>query len=117
LDGREAVEEVVSAEARGLHALPQRLVLLLQVRHTAASLEIELGPARTAAARATLLQVGFGLEGARAPARQLLRYVAEDRLELVEHLSITSLSVVRQARPPAPPAHGPAPPPPPPPAA
>src|ERR1051325_2402733 len=59
------------------------------------------GPCRPAP-RATLLQVGFGLERARAPARELLRYVPEDRLELVQHRSINPLAVVRQARPPEP---------------
>src|SRR5207247_1729178 len=39
-----------------------------------------------------------------APPGRLVRHVAKDGLELVEHLRISSLSVVRQAHPPAPPA-------------
>src|SRR3989449_9693367 len=39
--------------------------------------------------------------------RSLVRHVAKDGLELVEHLRINSLSVVRQAHPPALPAPAP----------
>src|SRR5439155_1413592 len=56
---------------------------------------------------ATLLQLRFGHDGARAPPGQFVRHVAKDGLELVEHLRISSLSVVRQAHPPEPRARAP----------
>src|SRR5438094_817431 len=63
-------------------------------RHVPGVLRWQIGPHRV------LVAPDHHLDGARAPARQLLRYVPEDRLELVEHRSISPLSVVRQAHPP-----------------
>src|SRR6266550_4118303 len=102
---RQAREEIVDPPPRRLDPLAQRLVLLLQVRHAVPRLGVGLGGGP--APPTTLLQLGFGLDGTRAPPRQLVRHVAKDGLELVEHLRISSLSVVRQAHPPAPPAPAP----------
>src|SRR2546430_12868919 len=85
---------------RRLDALPQRFVVLLQIRHPDPRLHVRLGGS-TPAAR-SLLQLSFGLDGTRTPDGQLIRHVAENRLELVEDLRISSLSVVRQAHPPGP---------------
>src|SRR5438093_1554888 len=102
---RQAREEIVDPPTRRLDPLAQRLVLLLQVRYPVPRLGVGLGGGP--APPTTLLQLGFGLEGTRAPPGQLVRHVAKDGLELVEHLRISSLSVVRQTHPPAPPAPAP----------
>src|SRR2546426_1455459 len=104
-ENRQAREEMVDPPTRRLDPLAQRLVLLLQVRHPVPRLGVGLGGGP--APPTTLLQLGFGLDGTRAPPGQLVRHVAKDGLELVEHLRINSLSVVRQAHPPAPPAPAP----------
>src|SRR6266571_2910113 len=49
-----------------------------------------------------LLELGLRLDGAGTPCGQLLRHVAEDGLEVVEHQRISPPSVVHQARPPGP---------------
>src|SRR5213594_2292711 len=93
-------EQVVHAELRRLHPLAQGLVFLLEVRQPVAHLGIE--PRRPTACRAPeLLDVRLGLERARAPAGQLFRDRAKDRLQLVHDRRISPLSVVPQARPPA----------------
>src|SRR5438874_1520131 len=51
---------------------------------------------------AAFFQLRFGFQGTRAPAGELIRHVAEHRLQLIQHAPVNSLSVVRQARPPAP---------------
>src|SRR5207249_12200512 len=53
-----------------------------------------------AGALGCLLELPFSLAGAGAPPGRLVRHMAKDGLELVEHLCISSLYVVRQARPP-----------------
>src|SRR3989442_197744 len=83
----------------------RRLVLLLRPRPPLPRLGRVLAGAP--APPTTPLQLGFALDGTRAPPRQLVRHVAKDGLELVEHLRISSLSVLRQAHPPAPPAPAP----------
>src|SRR6266550_2066037 len=66
---RQAREEIVDPPPRRLDPLAQRLVLLLQVRHAVPRLGVGLGGGP--APPTTLLQLGFGLDGARAtpPAR------------------------------------------------
>src|SRR5881398_2735821 len=66
---RQAREEIVDPPPRRLDPLAQRLVLLLQVRHPVPRLGVGLGggPAPPTA----LLQLGFGLDGTRAPPGQL----------------------------------------------
>src|SRR5437879_3472507 len=91
---------------RGIHTLAQRPVLLFQVGDAAARLRVGLCY-RAAAPGPAFFELGFGLDGARAPAGQLVRHVAEHALQLVEHSTISPLSVVRQAHPPAPSAPAP----------
>src|SRR6266568_1118350 len=100
LEEGEPREEIVHSPARRLDPLAQHLVLLLKIGDAVPDLGIELHGG--AAAPAALPQLGFRLECARAPTRQLLGHVAQDGLQLVEHLHIRPLSVVRQARPPGP---------------
>src|SRR6266478_6202473 len=85
---RESLHEIVNARARPLDPLPQRLVLRLQ-----------LGVFDRAAAG---LQLRLGFLGARTPARQLLRHVADDGFELIDRVpDIRPVAGVRQVRPPS----------------
>src|SRR5207247_1213889 len=109
LEECQARQQIVHASARGLHALAQRLVLLLQIGDAVPHLGVgfrrhpcHARRPRPSAPDPALLQLGFGLEGARAPAGQLVRHMAENRLQLLEHPPINPNSVIRQARPPAP---------------
>src|SRR5574341_809899 len=84
------------AQARRLHALPQRLVLRFELRSGASPSPSPSCPRRPA------FRPAFGLEGPRAPGRQLFRALVEDRLQLVQRLRVNSLAVEPQARPPEP---------------
>ena len=78
----------LAAKRELFDTLPQRLILRL-----------EIGILDRAAPR---LQIGFGLLGTRAPARQLLGYVSEDGFELIDGISnVRPVSGVRQIPPPA----------------
>src|SRR5207247_3841895 len=111
LQERQPAQQILHPDLRRFDSLAQQLVLLLHLG--GAGLDLGVGPGGSRAARATLLQLGFGLLRARAPGGQLVRHVAEDRLELVAHLRtpprpphpcspLPPLAVVHQPRPPTP---------------
>src|SRR5205814_10066653 len=101
LEERQPPHQLPYPPPRRLDALLQVLVLLLEVGDAATYLGIE--PRRRCAARlpVRLLEVGLGLEGARVPGGELVRHIAQHRLQLVQGPRISSFSVVRQTRPPS----------------
>src|SRR5439155_3643527 len=85
--------------ARGLAALLDRPVLLLQLRHAPSRPRVQL---RRGSRCAAFFWLGFRLDGTRPPQGKLGRHVAEARIELLENRRIRPLSVVPQAHPPTP---------------
>src|SRR6185437_8687808 len=101
---REPRHQVLQACPRGFHPLAQRAILRLHLRHPGPELGIGardgqrrsrggLRPrARDRAGPRPMTGLRLRLEGACAPARELLRHMADGALELIERYRVKSFS-------------------------